>query len=307
MYNDDDEIQFLGGQDYHPSIKNDIVAVAPAPPAPAAKRRFWTKRNVSIIAVALVALVVAFFAGRYYLKHYYWAVDFDYPLSRSCDRIISDLEKSSKAKPTYSTFIVDSIDGVPMRMFDLRGLHASITGKLPSVTNRNIALVTQAWDYYTKDDGKQQFLGEFILNGNKLGSGIGRAGFVAMTDKGWQMGVTQNDSISDYVIAHHGSMFRQFALISAGEICLKQFALKGKVHRRALARKPGSSSAFYVETVNKESLYDFAEALADYGFNDAVYLTGGDGAEPLYRDAGGRLHGNTTAWKGKNNLLVFSK
>ena len=66
-------------------------------------------------------------------------------------------------------------------------------------------------------------------------------------------------------------MFRQFALVSAGQICLKQFALKGKVHRRALARKPGDATAYYVETVNKESLYDFAEALADYGFIDAVY------------------------------------
>ena len=46
-------------------------------------------------------------------------------------------------------------------------------------------------------------------------------------------------------------MFRQFALVSAGQICLKQFALKGKVHRRALARKPGDATAYYVETVNK--------------------------------------------------------
>ena len=63
-------------------------------------------------------------------------------------------------------------------------------------------------------------------------------------------------------------------------LTLKQFALKGTVLRRALARKPGYATAYYVETVNKESLYDFAEALADYGFIDAVYLTG---AETLKR------------------------
>lgn len=102
-------------------------------------------------------------------------------------------------------------------------------------------------------------------------------------------------------------MFRQFALVSAGQICLKQFALKGKVHRRALARKPGDATAYYVETVNKESLYDFAEALADYGFIDAVYLTGADGTEPVYRDADGILHGDLNVWKRKSNLLVFRK
>lgn len=73
----------------------------------------------------------------------------------------------------------------------------------------------------------------------------------------------------------------------------------------ALARKPGAATAYYVETVNKESLYDFAEALADYGFIDAVYLTGADGTEPVYRDADGILHGDLNVWKRKSNLLVF--
>ena len=90
-------------------------------------------------------------------------------------------------------------------------------------------------------------------------------------------------------------------------LTLKQFALKGTVLRRALARKPGYATAYYVETVNKESLYDFAEALADYGFIDAVYLTGADGTEPVCRDEKGTLHGDFEAWKHKSNLLVFRK
>lgn len=39
-------------------------------------------------------------------------------------------------------------------------------------------------------------------------------------------------------------MFRQLALVSAEQICLKQFALKGKVHRRALSHKPGAVTAY---------------------------------------------------------------
>lgn len=145
----------------------------------------------------------------------------------------------------------------------------------------------------------------FVRIGKQLARGTGRVGFVAVTKNGWQMGVSQEDSVKEYVISQGGSMFRQFALVSAGQICLKQFALKGKVHRRSLARKPGEATAYYVETVNKESLYDFAEALADYGFIDAVYLTGADGTEPIYRDAYGVFHGNVKSWKLKSNLLVF--
>lgn len=305
MIFDDDDIEFLGGQDYHPQTGGDDVTKAPS--LPTFKNRRRKKRNAAIFVVVIALLVVAFFAGRYYFKHYYWDVDFDYPVSRSCDKIFSDLQKSSSTAHSDTTFVIDSIDGVPMRFFDLSGFRASIAEKMPSLNDSSIVLITQAWDYYTDDNNQLHYLGEFVNNGNKEGRGIGRAGFVAITNQGWQMGVSQDDSISDYVVANHGSMFRQYALVSSGEICLKQFALKGKVNRRALARKPGSASAYYVETINKESLYDFAQALADDGFIDAVYLTGGDGAEPIYRDGNGRMHGNAESWKEKFNLLVFTR
>lgn len=302
MYSEDDEIQFLGGQDYKPKAKDKVP-----PTASPATKRFWNRRNVSIIIAAFAAIAITTFCGLYYIKHYYWAVDFDYPLSRSCDRIFSDLKKSSGAtKPTSVTFAIDSINGVPMRLFNLKGLHASIAEKMPSLDDSKAVLITQAWDYYTDEDNKLHYLGEFILNGTQSSHGKGRAGFVIITRQGWQMGISQNDSIRNYVLEQHGSMFRQFALVSSSQICLKQFALKGKVHRRALARKAGSASAYYVETVHKESLYDFAEALADYGFIDAIYLTGADGTEPCFRDADGNMRGNKEAWAHKNNLLIFS-
>lgn len=305
MYNEDDEIQFLGGQDYIPEAK-DKVAAEKHPTASPVMRRFWTKRNVSIIIAAFAVIALTTFGGLYYLKHYYRAVDFNYPLSRSCGRIFSDLKKSSwTTKHTNTAFAIDSINGVPMRFFNLRGLHASIAEKMPSPDDPKIILITQAWDYYTGDNNEPHYLGEFILNGIQSSRGKGRAGFVIITTQGWQIGVSQSDSIRNYVLEQHGSMFRQFALVSAGQICLKQFALKGKVHRRALARKPNSASAYYVETVHKESLYDFAEALADYGFIDAIYLTGADGTEPYFRDSDGNMRGNKKAWMHKTNLLIF--
>lgn len=178
---------------------------------------------------------------------------------------------------------------------------------MPADSDSSVVLVTQGWDYYFDDAKQYHFLGDFVYNGKSLARGTGKAGLVAVTKNGWQMGISQEDSVRDYVLDQGGSMFRQFALVSAGQICLRQFALKGKVHRRALARKPSAATAYYVETVNKESLYDFAEALADYGFIDAVYLTGADGTEPVYRNEKGTLHGDFEEWKHKSNLLVFRK
>lgn len=316
----DDDIQFLGGPS--PEESKEVVSSRNMSPPPANKSKLtrWQKTALAVI-VALVLAICAL-AGLAYYDAHRWAVSFEYPLSRSSEQIIHDLNANAQLLTAYrnqttgssptvqsSKFKVqsalDSIDGVTMRFFDLNGLKASIARTMPADSDSTVMLITQAWDYYYDNSKQYHYLGDFVDNGKQLASGTGKAGFVAITHNGWQMGIGQNDSIKDYVISQGGSMFRQFALVSSGQICLKQFALKGKVHRRALARKPGSVTAYYVETVHKESLYDFAEALADYGFIDAIYLTGADGTEPCYRDATGTMHGNRAAWTKKSNLLIF--
>lgn len=146
-----------------------------------------------------------------------------------------------------------------------------------------------------------------IYHGKEYASNHNKAGFVAIVGDKWQIGIGQDDSIKEYVKAHNGSMFRQFALVSAGQICEEQFALKGKVTRCALARKAGSTMIWYVETIHKESLYDFAQALADYGFTDAIYLTGGNNGNTFYRTPSDSICG-VADWKGyTDNLLIFKK
>lgn len=308
----DDDIQFLGGEDLKTnksleSSTNDSEN----------KHSRWHKTAFTIIVVLL--LIICGLIGYDYYDAHRWSVSFEYPLSRSSEQIIKDLNQNghlliaeSNHKPQISMLqtqwnTVDSIDGVSMRFFDLSGMQASIARTLPADSDSTVMLITQAWDYYYDNSKQYHYLGDFVYNGKQQASGTGKAGFVAITNKGWQMGISQNDSVKNYVISQGGSMFRQFALVSSGQICLKQFVLKGKVHRRALARKPGSITAYYVETIHKESLYDFAEALSDYGFINAIYLTGADGTEPIYRDADGNMHGNKKAWAHKSNLLIFRK
>ncbi len=302
MQFNDDDIQFLGGTAPQPTIRKGEDTT----PSLANKKKFFSWQRAALAVIILLLLAICTWLGWDYYRHHRWAVNFEYPVSRSSAQIITDLNKAGQIKgDSVHAFTADSIDGVTMRFYDLAGLQASISREMPADSDSSVVLVTQGWDYYFDNAKQYHFLGDFVYNGKMLAQGTGKAGFVAVTTKGWQMGISQEDSVCDYIISQGGSMFRQFALVSAGQICLKQFALKGKVHRRALARKPGDATAYYVETVNKESLYDFAEALADYGFIDAVYLTGADGTEPVYRDADGILHGDLNAWKRKSNLLVF--
>lgn len=304
MQFNDDDIHFLGGTSPQPTIRKGEDTT----PSLANKKKFFGWQRAALAVIILLLLAILAWLGWGYYQHHRWAVNFEYPVSRSSAQIITDLNKTGQIKgDSVHVFTADSIDGVTMRFYNLAGLKASMSREMPADSDSSVVLVTQGWDYYFDDAKQYHFLGDFVYNGKMLAQGTGKAGFVAVTTKGWQMGISQEDSVRDYIISQGASMFRQFALVSAGQICLKQFALKGKVHRRALARKPGDATAYYVETVNKESLYDFAEALADYGFIDAVYLTGADGTEPVYRDEKGTLHGDFEAWKHKSNLLVFRK
>lgn len=304
MQFNDDDIQFLGGTSPQPTIRKGEDTT----PSLANKKKFFSWQRAALAVIILLLLAILAWLGWGYYQHHRWAVNFEYPVSRSSAQIITDLNKTGQIKgDSVHVFTADSIDGVTMRFYNLAGLKASMSREMPADSDSSVVLVTQGWDYYFDDAKQYHFLGDFVYNGKMLAQGTGKAGFVAVTTKGWQMGISQEDSVRDYIISQGASMFRQFALVSAGQICLKQFALKGKVHRRALARKPGDATAYYVETVNKESLYDFAEALADYGFIDAVYLTGADGTEPVYRDADGILHGDLNVWTRKSNLLVFRK
>lgn len=289
----DDDIQFLGGTEFKPSQIEDKQQPT--------SRRWW----VGLIVLAFIALSAA--------TIYFWqkansrTVSFDYPLSRTSTEIIRDLEKMPTDSLQGVTMKIDSLYGVSMRLYELHRLIPTLSRTAPSDSDSTVCLVTHGWDFYWDENHEYKYIGDFIYQGKEYATGHSKAGFVAIVGDKWQIGIGQDDSIKEYVKAHDGSMFRQFALVSAGQICEKQFALKGKVTRCALARKAGSATIWYVETIHKESLYDFAQALADYGFTDAIYLTGGNNGNTFYRTPSDSIYG-VADWKEYgDNLLIFKK
>lgn len=290
---DDNDIQFLGGENYKPSVPH--------------RSKRWAWIAAAVIAV-LVLIVGGIYAGKRNAYHLRWAVSFEYPISRSSEKMIAELSKTSvDTTASGVTMTVDSMNNVPFKLYQLHNLKADFAVQAPADSDSTLCLAVHAWDYYFDDSKQYRHLGDYIYKGKNIANGNGRAGFVAVVGDHWLMGISTEDSVKDYVAQHGGSMFRQFALVSAGQICVKQFVLKGKVTRAALARKQGTDDYYFVETVHKESLYDFAEALADYGFIDAIYLTGGSNKDTFYRDSDGNTHG-TPNWKDKPwNLLIFRK
>jgi hypothetical protein len=135
-----------------------------------------------------------------------------------------------------------------------------------------------------------------------------RLGYMAMADGNMVIGISRSEKVKDYVLERGGSFFRQFILVSNGMIP-SRFFLHGKVERRAIGRI--DNQLYYIATRHKETLWDFADALREYGFIDAIYITGG-ADYVFYRNKGGVRHdiGDPTdyphtKWKGIVPWLVF--
>ena len=125
------------------------------------------------------------------------------------------------------------------------------------------------------------------MQGRELSTDKSRLGYCAMANGNIVIGISRSDKVKDYVMEQGGSFFRQFILVSNGVLPSK-FHLHGKVERRALARM-SDDRLFYIESRHPETMWDFADALREYGFADAIYITGGK-CHSFYRTADGKPH-----------------
>lgn len=121
----------------------------------------------------------------------------------------------------------------------------------------------------------------------RQGTDVSRLGYCAMANGNIVLGISRSDKVKDYVEERGGSFFRQFILVSDGVLPAK-FQLHGKVECRALART-SDDHLYYIETRHPETLWDFADALLEYGFADAIYITG-DKCHSFYRTPDGKPH-----------------
>ena len=267
-YISDDDVVIIGGSDWHPSKK------------PCSTKR-W--KVIAFILAGLLALLVMFYLGRHILHSR------EFVQSRTANDVITALASPMKGNAGVTPLSDESM-GVKLKIYRLDGLKAHFADTVPDYTDSTIYLVTRSSDYKLVNDRKE-IIGDFIVDGEVLEKSNWRAGFMAIVDGNAQIGVDRSQKIFNHVQENGGSMFRQMALVSAGTRCDEQFILKGKVTRCAYARNR-AGDMFFIETVNPETLYGFADALIEYGFTDAIYVTGGSQPNLFYRTEDGTAHGH---------------
>ena len=275
----------------------EVVTKAVAP----SRKQKWLKRFLALVAIG--CLMVAILAG-----YYFWNYNYNIGVSVSVtpEQNIEKLQKPAKQETPEVVMTSDSILGVAMDFYAIHGLKASIEFEEPDTADTSVYLYCRSVDH--KADST--YIGTLVVNGEERQSDTHRLGYMAMLGGNSVIGISRSEKVKDYVQEHGGSFFRQFILVSNGDIP-GRFFLHGKVERRAIGRI--DDQLYFIATRHKETLWDFADALREYGFIDAIYITGG-ADYVFYRDKDGFRHdiGDKsdyphTKWKGIIPWLVFRK
>lgn len=257
--------------------------------------------------ITLIFCIVAVWGYRYYRRY----VNIGVPVSVTSEQNIAKLQRTTESQVPEVIMNSDSILGVALNFYEIKGLRAEISFEEPDSSDTDVFLYSRCADQTSYDPKTNHYLGSLVIKGNEVESDVSRLGYCAMANDNIVIGIARNEEVKDYVKEQGGSFFRQFILVSNGVLPYR-FHLHGKVERRGLGRI--GDKLYYIETRHKETMWDFADALREYGFIDAIYITGGTDY-CFYRTADGIAHkiGDDTKYEDKHKgegivpWLVFKK
>lgn len=211
------------------------------------------------------------------------------PLSFSDKEMLNQIDAPFSPSACGTIHTRDSVLGVAFDLFSLDGLRASLETSLPDTADQSLVLFMRSADY--RADG--HVIGSLVVDGVKISDTErkSRVAYMAITNDGKPLiGISISDRVMNRIAETGGSYFRQYVLLSAGELPDK-FQLHGKVERAAIGRT-SDNRLYYILTRHAETMYDFADALREYGFSDAIYITGGN-SYSFYRDDNGKTHSDS--------------
>lgn len=214
----------------------------------------------------------------------------------------------SKAKEIGYGFIeiADTIiNDIPLRLFLPHNVKMTLHLGAIESSDSSILFAAMAADIRADNGG---IVGAYVLKGEPKAWGLTKKGFCAIINDTVTIGVADNSPLFEKATETEGYFFRQFPLVGNGQLVENE--LKGKAIRRGLCDRNGE--LFTVETLTKESLHDFAQALVDLGVDQAVYLVGAN-AYGWAVDADGQRHefgdldSSQKRWKNINYLVMRNK
>lgn len=234
-------------------------------PVTVRSRGRWVWIPVAIVAAALI--VAASVWGYWYYRRY---VSLGVSVSHTARQDVERLRMQTLEEVAPEVVVShDSILGVAFDLYELRGLRGEVTMVEPDTADVSVIFYSRCADY--GKDGTP--IGSLVSSGTTLSDDDNRLGYCGMVGGRTVIGVSRHEDVRDFCVEAGGSFFRQFILVSNGELP-PRFHLHGKVERRALGLM-ADGRLCYVQSCAPEVMTAFADALREYGFVDAIYITGG--------------------------------
>ena len=242
---------------------NEIRVLGPKEPrddTPKPKRNLWLWL---LLALLLVVLAVVYWqmtqrsisAPSTYLEE---------PVADTTQNVTFRASEESKA---YTQVTQNTVNDIELQIYTPVGGHVELfVGPLP-YEDKSIILAAQAADYRA-DNG--EISGAFVYRGELLSRGHPKYGFCAIIGDKLTMGMSPETSLFERAIEQEGYFFRQFSLVHDGKFGEK--VPKGKAVRRALCYY--QENIVIIESVDRESMHDFTQALLDMGVQEAIALVG---------------------------------
>lgn len=267
------------------SVNQRLESVAGRPIAPAtAPKPASTPHHRSWLRLAVVALTAGAIAAgvAWWVSHNKKSIINIYNQKVVAADVAADstsvatIAEGELDGPAFVMTAATSVNDIPLNVYTPHGGRLSLyMGQNPD-TIPGLICAVQAADVRADVDMP---VGAFVQNGTLISRGNSKPGFCAVIDNSIALGRDAETPLLERAISQKGFFFRQFSLISGGEVTDE--GPKGKSTRRALCLIDGAVSI--VECTSRESYHDFAQALADYGATEAIATVGGN-ALIVWRD-----------------------
>lgn len=204
-----------------------------------------------------------------------------------------------RTKPATVLVCDTVINDVTLRLYTPVNAWPELCIGYPNAQDTSIVLAFQAADVRADN---HEILGAFVLKGELLSRGRSKKGFCAIIDGKVQLGMAESTPLLEESTEKEGYFFRQYPLVIGGKMVENK--PKGKALRHALCEWDGR--VVVVSSLEKESLHDFAQALADMDVQNALYLVGAD-AYGFYRSQTENAPVETTTWGVQHDNKTYEK
>ena len=244
-------------------ITNDDIRIIganknlPLTKSPSSKKWIIAAIIISIIALAAIATLL-----------YPRSTPIELPkeIAKEIPKIVVS-EKTTPAPKGYVEILEETVNDVPLYIYRPLNATMSLSVGEPNKSDSSIVFIAQAAGI-RKDNGG--IVGALVLDGKPLATSPTKDGYCAIINGKISIGTAKDSPLYDKAIAQKGDFFRQYALVDNGEPVINK--PKGKAIRRAIGER--RNEIVMIESRSRESFYDFAQALADIGMKNAIYLEG---------------------------------